>query len=486
MATVPYSGISWVPPVLPPGVTLQAIDGETMLTPTTMSNNYYSRNGYTQAANAGWDAPTFFPIGVGPSGPQVAGDITTLLSLNLNFCNTVDNDTNFAVFSSAAPWLLGAYNSDGSLSYTTGFSLPANYMVGFAYDEPNLTTDYQAGIIAMSSSTLLQRFLFVNYTHNLIGAGGPSPPGNASQQLATLTTNTASGRVVPIAASSEDAYWFNDSTQASGGAPSYGGTFYLAGTRSFTADECGRGCWYGDTTDAFRTYLNNGASGPSSGFTYGQSINYAPAARCPIHQWIENNTPDDAGNPILPAQLNWAVWQHIIHGGRLFSYFNFNTVGNVPSAPLYNFGSTNTTNIIGGQSISVFNQAAATNLLVKQLAPVINSPIGVSYVTVSPPGVTTFVNPTFTVSGFDITSRWYQGGNVTNAGLPLVNGFYIFASSRYGYSGYTSKTATFTINDSKATSVNVVGESRSISISGGTFSDTFATPDAIHIYQVVG
>ena len=39
---------------LPPGVTLQQIAG---------GPNYYTNNGFTSAANAGWDSPNFFPIG---------------------------------------------------------------------------------------------------------------------------------------------------------------------------------------------------------------------------------------------------------------------------------------------------------------------------------------------------------------------------------------------------------------------------------------
>ena len=39
---------------LPAGVTLQQING---------GPNYYANNGYTYAANAGWDSPSFIPIG---------------------------------------------------------------------------------------------------------------------------------------------------------------------------------------------------------------------------------------------------------------------------------------------------------------------------------------------------------------------------------------------------------------------------------------
>ena len=47
-------GTSVVDPTLPAGVTLQQIDGG----PT-----YYASNGFTYAANAGWDNPSFIPIG---------------------------------------------------------------------------------------------------------------------------------------------------------------------------------------------------------------------------------------------------------------------------------------------------------------------------------------------------------------------------------------------------------------------------------------
>ena len=43
------------PPVLPAGVTLQPIDG---------GSNYYADHGLTYAANAGWDNPSFIPIGM--------------------------------------------------------------------------------------------------------------------------------------------------------------------------------------------------------------------------------------------------------------------------------------------------------------------------------------------------------------------------------------------------------------------------------------
>lgn len=59
-------------PVLPAGVTVQAIDGETCRAPSlpsTCTHNYYSRNGYTYlTADPGsgpfldWDSPSVFTV----------------------------------------------------------------------------------------------------------------------------------------------------------------------------------------------------------------------------------------------------------------------------------------------------------------------------------------------------------------------------------------------------------------------------------------
>ena len=70
-------------PALPPGVTLQQIDGG----PT-----YYASNGFTNAASGtyntnyaeGWDSPNFFPIGPWMGEYFQAEDATTYAALNWN------------------------------------------------------------------------------------------------------------------------------------------------------------------------------------------------------------------------------------------------------------------------------------------------------------------------------------------------------------------------------------------------------------------
>ena len=60
---------------LPPGVTLQHIDGG----PT-----YYADHGFTNAVNMGWDSPNFFPIGPFDSSYSSQTDVNTWSALGWN------------------------------------------------------------------------------------------------------------------------------------------------------------------------------------------------------------------------------------------------------------------------------------------------------------------------------------------------------------------------------------------------------------------
>src|SRR5689334_15208258 len=70
---------------LPAGVTLQAIDGG----PT-----YYADNGFTYAALAGWDSPSFFPIGLWMAPLRNQSDANRWLDLGLNTAFAMTGDSN--------------------------------------------------------------------------------------------------------------------------------------------------------------------------------------------------------------------------------------------------------------------------------------------------------------------------------------------------------------------------------------------------------
>jgi hypothetical protein len=130
------------------------------------------------------------------------------------------------------------------------------------------------------------------------------------------------------------------------------------------------------------------------------------------------------------------------------------------------------------QSISIYEQTINTNTLVKQLAPVINSPNAKGYVTVNPasgeiqplPLARGKGLPAF--SGIDMVAKWYQGGGA------LANGFYIFASTRMSQSSQTNIAAIFTINDPNATHVKELISNKSIQADQHTHTFEYVFPNA--------
>ena len=75
-------------------------------------------------------------------------------------------------------------------------------------------------------------------------------------------------------------------------------------------------------------------------------------------------------------------------------------------------------------------------------------------------------------SGIEVMAKDYNGQ------------FYIFADTADSLT-QTNISATFTIADTNATEVVVVGENRTIPVVNGVFTDTFATAATVHIYEVI-
>ena len=73
---------------LPPGVTLQPIDG---------GPNYYTNNGFTSAANAGWDSPNFFMIGVWEDMLITQSDATRWHDLGWNTAVALTGNSDLSV-----------------------------------------------------------------------------------------------------------------------------------------------------------------------------------------------------------------------------------------------------------------------------------------------------------------------------------------------------------------------------------------------------
>jgi Ca-dependent carbohydrate-binding module xylan-binding/Calx-beta domain len=439
---------------LPPGVTLHQIDGG----PT-----YFADHGFTYAVNMGWDDPNFFSIGVfngtmrspsdatrwndlglntmvglGPS-PIQSGDYTLMQNNGISYLSVVGDQT-AAGLSPSAPFWVGNITADEITTFSGAVSGPIS-------GTPNAIQDH--------------RFWYENnnwFFFRPVSQDGGLSPYEADIALKTSVA-TPNGTLRHIDLSSSDTYFFagahaNVSWVLGAGAEiGAGGIVDSQFHRDMTQDEAARGSNYGDEVDLLRDV----------------QVNYFPA---PIAAYIETGGPytenSTGATYISPPELNWAVWSSLIHGAGQIIYFNHSFGG--PAFSFDNLAQPYYQTIQPGQTISIYNQVKATDAMIEQLAPVINSPFALNYATVAGPHYE-FGSPEHPLGGLEVMAKDYNGQ------------FYIFADTRDSET-QTNIPATFTINDPNATSVTVVNENRTIPVTNGVFTDTFARAWTVHIYQV--
>lgn len=424
---------------LPPGVTLQQIDGG----PT-----YYASNGFTYAANAGfngmsWDDPRFFPIA---SDYCFYSDnsTATFFDLGLNFTHRVTGGTDLSICRNAGIWAILTPGEGTDYGEET---------VGWHIEEPGTWADIES-IVQSAGAGIPGRFFQTAFTWNQLYFGTISgAPGDSTMPYVMNSPISTTAGNVHLNIPGTDLYWMagNEITGMNG--PPYEGSLIYGVSSNLTADQCARGPHYGDMVDTMRGWLT----------TYPAPV---------MGPYIEN---EDAlltgGRLIIPPELNWAAWSVIIHGGRGLLYFG--STSDVDVSYRFTFGFAQ--DIISGQSISIYDQAKATNALVTQLAPVINSQTALGYFTVSPPPVK--LAGATPDSGIDAMAKYYTGGYTPSPG------WYIFATTRDSETA-TSISATFTTADQYSGPVTVVNESRTVTATNGVFTDTFATGAAVHIYRI--
>jgi F5/8 type C domain/PA14 domain len=200
--------------------------------------------------------------------------------------------------------------------------------------------------------------------------------------------------------------------------------------------------------------------GHRRGYAYGNDIDRLryldgfDGQRKPTFLWVELGPPG-SGETFAPqpAEVRSAVWHSIIAGARGVGYFdhNFGTDGGV------NCGST----ILRGCYPQIYAMAQATNQQIKDLAPVISSP---------------FVTSGHSLSGAQTRRmvKWHNGR------------FYVFLASYEGGSATFSMPCVGNATAVRLAPSNMPGEAASIPVNGGSFTDSFADKNAVHIYRVDG
>lgn len=489
---------------LPEGVTLQPIDGGSCTTSAgPCYDNYYCSHRFTDACNSGgafpgksWDDPSFFPISQmfyycsQPASEWLAEGLTVADLLNSD-CSPSSFGSTLA---SNKIWLIGG-GDQYTLTHSTGFGPET---VGWHMDEPatwdkpatsqaNAMTGPVPGITSAGSyfagftnRGITGRFLdpvftpnqFPNapVTGNRIATGSyaiPSSCGSvanntvAMQSVMSCTSGLPTGRHMDVA--TLDTYWFANSGVEGGRTNQYFPIYcsWLHSTGNCTAEQIGRASNYGDAIDVERAWT-------------------APP-HIPSGVYTESGNGLGGSRIITPAELNWADWDQIVHGARMLLYFYEGS--NVSNA---GFPATS----VGGTTNAA--QATATNYLVENLAPIINSPFALNFATNSIGG---YVFPTEHLTldnGLDMSVHYYTGSRFTNSAGTFGPGFYIFVSVRGSESQTRPITSTFTLPSSDTTATGTVQDvcacsptqstgSVSYSPSAKQFTETFNKVSDVHI-----
>jgi hypothetical protein len=165
----------------------------------------------------------------------------------------------------------------------------------------------------------------------------------------------------------------------------------------------------------------------------------------PVWNWIETTGIDDPANTPLPGQVRAEVWMSLVHGSAGIGYFV-----HIFSPSFVEAG------LLASPTMSAAVQAI--NAEVTSLAPVLNTP-----------SIGNAASVTSQVPGVPVDMMVKRSGGA----------LYIFAvAMRPG-----TTQARFSLRDTRNGVATVLGESRTVTVSGGAFQDTFSDY-AVHLYRV--
>ena len=432
---------------------------------------YYATKGFANAATMGFDT-TFIPM-----GPFDAKYGNALLANSVAAWSRAGWNCGMSPFNTSdwdRPTMIA--NNIAALE-TSGGPIGPNTIGYFTVDEPVNWTDASGPIASTANALQDGRFWYMNNTHMWLRgqglSGSPAPSTPTSNLAELIVTPNATTRHFDI--NSVDIYWNSASRDSSwsgflldfpGGA---GPTIYGL-NRAMTLDEAQRGSNYGDQIDIIRGYQTG----------------HFPA---PVFNLIETGDPfsadpGDGSCYIKAKEITWAFWSSFIHGARGIVWFDHSFSG--PGTSSDGLSSTYPSGyyyqVHAGDTISVADAIRNACTLATNLAPIINSNFAIGYVTTNRGGYTFPIATLSLANGVEIMAKRYTGTTFSNASGTFAAGFYIFACIR-GSGAQTNVSVTFTI-PAGATTATVIGEGRSIPITSGVFTDTFATAYVTHIYQI--
>ncbi|QIG51818.1 hypothetical protein G5V57_31390 [Nordella sp. HKS 07] len=372
-------------------------------------------NYFAQFSNSLPTDPSFFPISAWLEGVQTQNDVALDKAAGLNLYTGITANSNFSLVQSNGMYVIAQQDELGTNQTVINSPATAGWLL---YDE----IDMQLG--PGQGYTMLDNIIASlpndgRFTYNNFGKG----------VLFWETDAEAARFVNSVDVVSADAYWFTDPNIDAG---SEGGSLLNNG-QSLTVAQTQLAANYGYTIDRLRELdATDGVIHPVWGFVE--------------VGWPWTETAAQGARQILPGEIKAAVWHEIIAGARGIIYFN------------HSFGGPEQTQNVLRDPYYAAQLAAVTqtDALIKQLAPVLNSPFDDGFVTVN--------------SSVRAMAKYYGGEH------------YVFAGSTVN--GADTGTDTFTLAGVTSGTAVVIGENRTIAITNGQFSDNFADGNAIHIYQI--
>jgi hypothetical protein len=395
--------------------------------------SYYNIS--SKAVAAGWTSNTFFPVGAWYMRANQQSDVNTYKALFMNHTVKVENQNNIPLLRSNGLQVF-TDETQGVGAETVGWHLTdeadMNYGAGSDQFNPNqiwpngctphLDNGGACGFTAMSWFLAQMPTNDGRLYHANYGKG--IFPGWQSDTDFAKFVNSYTTVV------SDDIYWYTDSDVCTGaqGPTMITGTGPISqytGLRDLTNAECRRASNYGAIIDRMR------------------QLDATDGKLQPIWSFVEVGNPFTVTRSITGPQIEGAVVSSLIHGASGITYFK------------HNFGgSCQTTDAFIDCPGSYITNVTNINSRMKDLAPVLNT-----------------------------QSYQYSFGSTIDSMLKWYNGSaYIFAMGKNGSTG--SKTFTLPSGLSSAANAQVLYESRTIPISSGTFSDSFASEYSYHLYKV--
>ena len=203
----------------------------------------------------------------------------------------------------------------------------------------------------------------------------------------------------------------------------------------------------------------------------------------PVWGIVETGDPwlaDSGTNGTYPTntQIAQAVWMMLIHGARGIIYFDHQFFATT-------LGPIDFSMLVSGNFPTVAAAVSALNTQIISLAPALNAPAIPGGVTVASSD-TTQAPPADIYAFGQLYMPWGRGSGVqidTTVRQPGDGFTYVFAIG--GNPGTT--TGTFTLSGTlgiTGTTATVIGESRTVPISGLAFTDDFTGDYQYHLYQI--